>query len=143
VTKNEQRIVISLYIAALLALFALVYFGYIVRGRTYANPGGQGLGPTVDVPTIMVGLADDGDMPMHLRMHIEAEVKDLDTKDYVQAHMNEVLDALNATMQNRKPESVEGKQGMENVKKEVLAILRRKFPDAGVKDVFITEFVRF
>ncbi|MEW6433324.1 MAG: flagellar basal body-associated FliL family protein [Myxococcota bacterium] len=99
-----------------------------------------GLGPTVRLPEFVVHLRNP-EAERYAKVTFEVEVGVEADKDRVTAVMPKVRELFLSYLADRTTEDLRGSEGIERMKKDLLARLSQELPGSPIRAVFVTDIV--
>lgn len=99
-----------------------------------------GLGPTVRLPEFVVHLRNP-EAERYAKVTFEVEVGVEPDKDKVNAVMPRIRELFISYLADRTTEDLRGSEGIEHLKRDLLARLSQELPGSPIRAVFITDIV--
>lgn len=99
-----------------------------------------GLGPTIRLPEFVVHLANP-DAERYAKMTLELEIPKEDAKEAVTASMPRLRELIIAVLSDRTSDTLKGSEGIDRLKKDLMARFKKEAPTVPVRSVFVTDIV--
>ncbi|MBI3476226.1 MAG: flagellar basal body-associated FliL family protein [Acidobacteria bacterium] len=146
-SKNgkSSKTTVILAVLVTLGLNAAVYFFWLRHTSAEAAPGHSSSAPVAAVlhlETFTLNI-DDPDQRTYLRVGIDLGLdRDLkDSKSNVVSPTAILRDAILNVLMAAKPQDVTTVEGKRKLKEQILAALKERLPELGVREVYFTEFL--